>query len=333
VADGRADYERGGTQKDEYSNDEAITVPCPLCGASDASKLYQEYGTLGIKRCSTCSLIYTSPRLREPEQIYWGDYESYLTEARLIFSGDAPHHRDRNYREELELIEAHAPGTGRFLDVGCNMGMLLRIARDRGWDAIGVEPSPALHRIATEELGLEVHNCFLDAVPAAEYESFDVVALSDVFEHVSNPREFLSTAARYLKPDGFLYVKVPNARWNLLKQRIANVRRGIIARTIWDSYEHVVHYTDATLKEMLRVSGYEPVVVTVSRPVQLPVWHECVGQYYQYPSPWILDWKRHLGRSAFYQLSRAERLARRGSVGYCAPNLTVLARLRAVDHS
>ena len=61
--------------------------------------------------------------------------------------------------EELELIETYVPEKGRFLDVGCNMGMLLRLARCRGWEPVGVEPSPALHRIATEELGLTVHNC------------------------------------------------------------------------------------------------------------------------------------------------------------------------------
>lgn len=35
--------------------------------------------------------------------------------------------------------------------------------------SVGVEPSPALHRIATEQLGLEVHNCYLDDMPASEH--------------------------------------------------------------------------------------------------------------------------------------------------------------------
>lgn len=323
----QTEYERGGTQKDEYGQDEVISVACPFCGSVDGETLCVEHGAVGIKECAQCTLIYTSPRVREPETVYWGDRAKYLTEARLIFSGRASHHRDPNYLEELDLIEAHWPSKGRFLDVGCSMGMLLRLARSRGWEAVGVEPSPALSRIASEELGLTVHNCFLDSAPASEEASFDVVALSDVFEHVTEPRQLLSTAARFLKPGGLLYVKVPNARWSILKQRAAEALGRGTPENAWDSYEHVVHYTDRTLRAMLQAGEFRPLLVTVARPIQVPVWHRYVGQYYQYPSPWPLDWKRHLGRSGFYALSRLERTLRRGEIGYCAPNLVALAEL------
>ena len=208
------------------------------------------------------------------------------------------------------------------------MGMLLRLARARGWDGVGVEPSPALHQIATEELGLNVHNCLLEEVPAEEYGSFDVVALSDVFEHITQPREFLGVAARFLRPGGLLYVKVPNARWNLLKQGMAR-RLGVsLSRGVWDSYEHVVHYTDPTLRAMLKAGGFEPLEVTSSKPIQVPVWHEYLGQYYLYPSPWILDWRRHLGRLGFHFVGQLERLTRRGQVGYCSSNLVAVAQVR-----
>ena len=322
------EYERGGTQKDHYSADEVVAVPCPFCGSEAAKTLAVEHGSIGIRRCATCDLIYTSPRVEEPELTYWGDYEKYVAEARLIFSGQASHHRDPNYVEELELVEAHAPSRGRFLDVGCNMGMLLRLARGRGWDAVGVEPSPSLHRIATEQLGLTVHNCYLEDVPDSEHGSFDVVALSDVFEHVTDPRGFLATAARFLKPDGLLFVKVPNGRWSILKQRLPQLLGRAPSPNTWDSYEHVVHYTEPTLRAMLESEGFDPLVVTMSRPVQVPVWHEFVANYFQYPTPPALDWKRHLGRLAFHKLGRVESRLR-GEIGYCAPNLVVLARRSA----
>lgn len=321
-------YERGGTQKDAYSAEEVVSVPCPFCGSQAGTTIGVEHQSIGIRQCAQCSLIYTSPRVQEPEKIYWGDHDKYVAEARRIFSGEASHHRDPNYLEELQLIESYRPDKGRFLDVGCNMGMLLRIARARGWEAVGVEPSPALHRIATEQLGLTVHNCLLDAVPEAEYRSFDVVAMSDVFEHVTDPRRFLETAERFLRPGGLLYIKVPNARWSLLKQRLFRLTRQRLARGAWDSYEHVVHYTERTLRTMLEATGFDPLLFTLSRPVQIPVWHEYVGQYFLYPSPWVLDWKRYLGRLGFYSLARAERRLRGGELGYFAPNIVTLARAR-----
>jgi 2-polyprenyl-3-methyl-5-hydroxy-6-metoxy-1,4-benzoquinol methylase len=327
------EYDRGGTQKDEYSQDELIAVQCPFCGSAEGRTLAVEHRAIGVKRCRRCSLIYTSPRLREPETVYWGNHDRYIAEARLIFTEQASHHRDPNYLEELELIEAHLPAKGRFLDVGCNMGMLLRLARSRGWETVGVEPSPALHRIATEQQGLTVHNCFLGQLPEQERGSFDVVALSDVFEHITAPREFLAVVADLLRPDGLLYVKVPNARWSILKQWLAKLGRRELARGAWDSYEHVVHYTEPTLRAMLQAEAFQPLLVTFSRPVQVPVWHEYVGQYFQYPSPWLLDWRRHFGRLGFYAAARVERRLRDGKIGYFAPNLVALARGPATSTS
>jgi SAM-dependent methyltransferase len=164
----------------------------------------------------------------------------------------------------------------------------------------------------------------------SEYHSFDVVALSDVFEHVAEPIALLRTAARYLKASGVLYVKVPNARWNLLKQRSLSLLRRSPMASVWDSYEHLVHYTDATLVKMLEVGGFSPIRLTIAKPVQIPAWHQHVGQYYQYPSPWILDWRKHLGRSLFYGLARLDPRIKLGRIGGFAPNIVALARARSV---
>jgi SAM-dependent methyltransferase len=318
------EYERGGLQKYEYAPSEVVAVPCPLCGAEAGETLYTEYVSVGVKRCANCSLIYTSPRIKDPEKVYWGDEDKYFAEARLIFEGKAAHHRDPNYLEELELIERARPAKGRILDVGCNIGTLLRLARPRGWECVGVEPSPTLHRIATEQLGLEVYNCFLDKVPEKENASFDVVALSDVFEHVTEPLALLAEVRRLVKPDGLLFVKVPNARWSILKQRVGERLNRVPSYGIWDSYEHVVHYTDKTLRTMLDAGGFATELITFGRPVQVPVWHEYVGHYYQYPSPWLLDPKRHLVRTAAHAVGRVEaRLT--GRVGYFAQNLVAIA--------
>ena len=98
------------------------------------------------------------------------------------------------------------------------MGMLLRLVDKMGWTGVGVEPSATIAGLATKYFHLNVYNCFLNQLPERERESFDIVALSDVFEHITEPIPFLHEAARYLKSDGLLYIKVPNARWNLFKQ-------------------------------------------------------------------------------------------------------------------
>lgn len=317
-------YVRGGTQKDTYGPDEVMEVPCPACRSEDRQRLYTEHGAIGISICLKCSLIYTSPRIHSPEQIYWGDGSVYLEEARLIFDGKARHHRDPNYLGELRTIERYKR-TGRLLDVGCNMGMLLRLAVKRGWSCVGLEPSPPLAELAQKH-GFPVWNCFMQEVPESENASFDVVALSDVFEHIAEPRTFLLQAARLLKPDGVLYVKVPNARWNIFKQKILALLGKRPPRGLWDSYEHVVHYTDQTLRLMLTHGGFLVLATSTEAPVQVPNWHEYVGHYYQYPTPWFMDIRRKLARTAFYRLSWGETQLRLGSLGYLAQNVVAIAR-------
>lgn len=325
IKEGPTDYIRGGTQRDIYSPEDTIEVPCPLCGSTDRAHLYTEHGAVGIGQCRQCDLIYTSPRVSAPEEIYWGDAETYYQEARLVFQGRAPHHRDVNYLEELDLIQRFRPA-GRFLDVGCNMGMLMRLARKRRWEVIGVDPSPSLSRLAREHFGHTVHNCFVQDLPVELERSFDVVALSDVFEHISEPLPFLHEVKRFLKPDGVLYIKVPNGRWNLFKQKLLALRGRTPAHGLWDSCEHVVHYTDRTLARMLEKAGLTLLTCTIGKPIQTPVWHDYVGHYYQYPSPWVLDWRRQTGRTACYLLSKVERVLRGGSIGALAPNIAVIAQ-------
>lgn len=320
---GSQDYVGGGTQKDRYSLDEVIPVTCPLCGGTQSHPIYKEHGEVGVTRCTGCSLIYTSPRIKSPESIYWGEAAKYYEEARLIFEGKLRHHRDPNYRQELDAIERHKR-TGRIMDVGCNLGMLLRIAVARGWTAVGVEPSPSLASLAVRH-GFKVYNCFLHQVPAEEEASFDVVALSDVFEHITEPLEMLRQAQRFMKPGGILYVKVPNAKWSLLKQRLLAMLGQHPEQGLWDAYEHVVHYTDRTLRAMLEKAGLRVLEFSVEAPVQTPNWHELVGHYYQYPTPALVDWQRKLVRSTFYWMSGVERLLRGGSIGSFAPNVVAVA--------
>jgi len=318
------DYERGGRQRAVYGPDDVEPVDaCPLCGGRERTQVYTERGVLGIVRCQTCELIYVAPRLRNPEEVYWGDAAKYTAEARLIFEGRASHHRDPNYLDDLRVIERFKP-RGRFLDIGTNMGFFLRHTRGRGWTAMGVEPSASLAELARRHFGLDVKTCFLDEADFPDAH-FDVVTMTDVFEHITEPRSMLRQIGRILKPDGILFIKVPNGRFNLFKLRVLDRLGRLGALDIFDSYEHVVHYSSRTLRRMLAAEGFRVRYQSIARPIQLPIWHELVGQYYQYPSPWLLDWKKHVGRALLYHASRVESRLRGGEIGSLAPNIVVVA--------
>ena len=323
----KIDYERGGTQKDIYDDSEVMGVSCPFCDSDRYKEIYKERGALRIVQCAPCGLIYVNPRLKNPEKVYWGDAEKYLKEAKLIFEGKAAHHRDLNYLEDLSFIQRHKPA-GNFLDVGTNMGFFLRNAKGRGWNLYGVEPSPSLSEMARRYFELNVKTTFLEDAGFDE-EFFDVVTMTDVLEHIGDPGKALSEARRILKPEGILFIKVPNGLFNMVKFKLAASLGKLKDYDIFDSYEHVIHYSGRTLRKMLEKHGFRVVDVKIGRPIQIPVWHKYVGQYYQYPSPRALDWKTQRARSLLYFLSKIEFYLRGKNIGYLAPNIIVIAQKEA----
>ncbi|MFH1857773.1 MAG: class I SAM-dependent methyltransferase [Candidatus Omnitrophota bacterium] len=268
-------------------------------------------------------MIYVNPRLKNPEQVYCGREDSYLKEASLILKGKRGSHRDPNYREHLRVI-AHFKPRGRFLDVGSNMGLFLRHAIGKEWELFGIEPSPTLSKIARERFQLNVKTAFLEE---AEFPSefFDIVSLIDVFEHIKEPKKLLLEVHRILASGGIVYINVPNGNFNIFKLRLARWFRKTQDHDLFDAYEHVVHYTHGTLMPMVERFGFQAKVVRIGLPVQIPVWHLYVGQYYQYPSPWVLDPLRQTLRVVFHRASWLEYYLRGKRVGWLAPNITIVA--------
>lgn len=319
------DYEKGGRQKDVYEESDVINVVCPLCGNNEYKKIYKERGVLGIVRCKGCSLIYVSPRLKNPEHVYWGDPQKYFNEARLIFEGKAPHHRDKNYEEDLKLIFKYKP-SGKFLDIGTNMGFFLNCAKKWNvWDLWGVEPSPSLSDMARKYFQLNIRTSFLEEA-GFEDESFDVITMTDVFEHIADPSKMLQEIKRILKSDGILFIKVPNGLFNYFKFKMAKLMGRLENYNIFDSYEHVVHYSHKTIEKSLEKNGFKSEEVKIASPIQLPVWHKFVGSFFLYPTPWSLDYMRQTERSLFYYFAKIEYYLRGKRIGYLAPNIVVIAR-------
>ncbi len=300
---GREDYIHGGSQKDFYEEHEREHCKCPLCDSESFTVLDSDRG-LSVVKCNSCSLIYTNPRAATAQENYFSNADIFYEEARLIFKGKKPHHRDRNYEYELVKIKKHKP-SGKLLDVGTNMGFFLRKAREAGYETEGVEPSPAVSQIARDNWGLKIHTAFLQDANLPE-NHYDVITLIDVFEHVTQPKQLLNTCFKLLKPDGIVVIKVPNGDYNHFKMKLAGLTGKTKQMDIWDCCEHVVHYTPATFKKMAESCNFRVKDTFIPLPIHSPVWANLVGHYYQYPSPFVLDWKRILLRNMFYYIGKVE---------------------------
>lgn len=316
------EYIHGGTQKDYYSEEDVEACRCLLCDSKEFKTIYRERGYIGVVECFHCKLVYANPKPKNAEENYHGNVDVYFQEARLIFSGKKTHHRDKNYLYEINKIKKYK-SKGKLLDIGCNMGFFLRKARQEGFEVTGVEPSPPLSKIAFEQFKLKVVNSYF-VKGVFQEEQFDVITMIDVFEHVTNPRELLQVASETIKKDGILCIKVPNANYNILKFHIAKLLKKENEHDIFNAYEHVGHYSKATMKNMLLNNGFTIDKVIVPIPIHPPVWAQLTGHYFQYPSPKILDFKRILIRNLFYVIGYIENLL--GLKVYFAPDLMFIIK-------
>src|SRR3954469_12872512 len=144
----------------------------------------------------------------------------------------------------LDLIAPFAP-SGRLLDVGCGPGLLLDEARRRGYETVGLELSRASAEHAREHLRLDVRELALEDFP--ERESFDVVVLADVLEHLDDPVGGIARCAALLKPGGALCVVTPDP--SSAPPRLAGSR--------WWGYvpAHTCLLPRATLRELIAAAG------------------------------------------------------------------------------
>ncbi|MFH1383734.1 MAG: class I SAM-dependent methyltransferase [Candidatus Omnitrophota bacterium] len=101
-------------------------------------------------------------------------------------------------------------GTGRLLDVGCNIGLSMEILQSIGWQTQGVEPRIRWFELAKGR-NLKVQHGTLDTVSFPD-KHFDAILFIQVFEHIWNPIETLERAKKMLVDNGRIFIEVPNQR-------------------------------------------------------------------------------------------------------------------------
>lgn len=131
--------------------------------------------------------------------------------------------------------------------MGCGPGFLLDEAKKLGWDVKGIEPFEWDRRYAREQLGLDVTPGSLESSDLKP-NTFDVILLLDVIEHLENPASALERAERLLKPGGILYVSTPD---------VAGLPCRVLGKKWWGYQKRSLNYfSSQTLLSALQRAGF-----------------------------------------------------------------------------
>ncbi len=237
------------TTPDSLAAETLASPGCLVCGETRTERRFVQRG-YPVHRCIGCGLEFVTPIPSATELAAYYDRSYAVPLERYAAAGQ------RNAARIAEL-ERWCPTRGRLLEVGASYGHSLALARERGWDALGVELSPAASAHARTQFGLTVFNCDLADAPL-ENASFDAVVMWHVLEHVRNPREQLLRLAALLKPGGVLGLRVPN---------IASF--GARAGGQWWPWmcppAHLWFFSAATLPRLVDACGFEVMEVATLR--------------------------------------------------------------------
>lgn len=217
---------------------------CPLCGSTGSAPFDRRtfHGEVVTNRvCTRCGLVFQSPRKSDPELA-----EFYEAEYRRLYQGsEGPNPEDLavqagRARALLDFTKPLVERVERHLDIGCSAGLLLQNFQNAyHGQAMGVEPGAA-YRAYAQAQGLKVYPS-LDELRACGEETFDLVSLAHVLEHIPDPVGYLAAVCQQLlAEDGRLLVEVPNLYAH-------------------DSFEvaHLVAYSPQTLCQVLQKAGFE----------------------------------------------------------------------------
>jgi SAM-dependent methyltransferase len=172
----------------------------------------------------------------------------------------------------LDDLERRLPGDRRaLLDVGTHVGQFLTIAAARGWRAEGLELNPRTAAHAGRATGAPVHQVDVRELAAAG-RRFDAVTITDVLEHIPEPRATLEAIAGLLSPGGWIAVKVPSGPNQLRKEQVRASLGRASRVSVADNLVHVNHFSVDALSTALARAGFRDVDIGVGRPELMPSW-------------------------------------------------------------
>ena len=133
------------------------------------------------------------------------DYISHTDNKRSLFEKLYHFIKSIALKNKLNLINSLQPNKGKILDIGAGTGDFLSVAKNDGWQTIGVEPSDKAKSIAKNK-GVS----FVEQTCELENHSFDMITMWHVLEHVPDIDQQIKELKRLLKPTGTLIIAVPN---------------------------------------------------------------------------------------------------------------------------
>jgi 2-polyprenyl-3-methyl-5-hydroxy-6-metoxy-1,4-benzoquinol methylase len=164
--------------------------------------------TFTLLRDENLDLLKTHPQpaLADLGRYYESDdYISHTDGKRSLFEKIYHAVKQKALKDKIGLVQRFKPAKGELLDIGAGTGDFLVVAKNSQWNITGIEPSEKAKSTATKK-GVP----FISRLEDVPSHSKDVITMWHVLEHVPDVQNQIAELKRILKPDGVVFIAVPN---------------------------------------------------------------------------------------------------------------------------
>ena len=214
---------------------------CPICrGPIEGLGITVDYGvpalnariSVGFAACGDCSFVF------QQDPVSFESMTKYYQSSPRYRSGVTENVEAALYASQAAFMERDGCIQGAsVLDIGADMGKLLDVLVTHGCSTWFMESNlTALEFLTSSGRHRQIERL-------GEEDRFDLIVLSEVYEHIVEPVSFLRDMRWHLNPGGRVFIEVP-------------------CHTNWDageygfSFEHVNYFSTFALSRAFRHAGF-----------------------------------------------------------------------------
>lgn len=218
-------------------------IACPVCKTSPHSTPEAQ----SIHSCSFCGVRWTYlPQDVDTAALYSDEVYAVVDNRRSLF--------ERIIFSEAKKVLGKAkelnPSAKTLLDFGCGKGQFLSVAKELGWNGLGIETAAERAEFSRQKYGVEVLGDYYQG-GKVHPESFDLITLNHVLEHLPDPMGLAGELGdSNLSVGGLIYLEVPRADSWQAKLAGKNWMH-------WDIPKHLTHWTEKGLEREFSKIGYQ----------------------------------------------------------------------------
>ncbi|MGH8456081.1 MAG: class I SAM-dependent methyltransferase [Stenotrophobium sp.] len=248
--------------------------PCKLCGKAskrlcELNNWASDTRVLTIYRCSGCAIVFVGNEVSPAElaQAYNRDFTEYYQTIE--------YENRQKMLHSISDIRGLVPADAYILDIGAGIGMFTQEFHKAGFSHLAAHEIPGTKLSHLEAIGCTVYQDFdYSTLPS---NTFDMVTLLDVLEHVVDPQYLIDACFRVLKPGGVVYFHTPVvASMDRLMHTTLGVNGlGAVGR-MWQygrtNIFHLQNFTAVALNALLTKAGFADVNVQTRNELSWPLW-------------------------------------------------------------